>query len=55
MTDPVWIYLIFKKNSVNFYYIYSCTTIIKIFIYLFIYLVFSRAAPTAYGGSQARG
>ena len=27
-----------------------------LFIYLFIYLfVFSRATPTAYGGSQARG
>ena len=27
-----------------------------IFIYLFIYLfAFSRATPTAYGGSQARG
>ena len=23
--------------------------------YLFIYFVFSRAAPAAYGGSQARG
>ena len=31
--------------------------IISLFIYLFIYLffVFSRAAPMAYGGSQARG
>ena len=29
---------------------------ILIFIYLFIcHFVFSRAAPTAYGGSQARG
>ena len=27
----------------------------SIFIYLFIYHLFFRAAPTAYGGSQARG
>ena len=26
-----------------------------LFIYLFIYLFFPRAAPEAYGGSQARG
>ena len=32
-------------------------TVLSLFIYLFIYLVFClfRAAPMAYGGSQARG
>ena len=37
---------------------FSIYLFVYLFVYLFIYLfifVFSRAAPTAYGGSQARG
>ena len=43
--------------TTHFIYLFT-DLLIYLFIYLFIYFglfVFSRAAPTAYGGSQARG
>ena len=39
-------------NVINFIYLYF---FFKIFIYLFIYLLLFKAAPAAYGSSQARG
>ena len=50
--------VMFQDNTTFMYYLRIYNFLFYLFIYLFIYFwlfVFSRAAPAAYGGSQARG
>ena len=54
--DPFYIEYCFIGNTViiRFQYVYVYMYVC-VCVYIYIKFVFSRAAPTAYGGSQARG
>ena len=47
--------VMFQDNTTFMYYLRIYNFLFYFFIFIFCLFVFSRAAPAAYGGSQARG